>query len=146
MDRSAKTENGRRIACRRIVVGHRPADGATVAHLTVADAAGKSRQRRDRTLHNRRFGHIDMPGHGADADGISGILDPGQAALGKVHHRFRAGKTLLHGRDQCHAAGQELAARRHMADSLVGARRLYVVGLIHGLSLLIPQPGPCRPH
>ena len=52
---------------------------------------GKSRQRRDRTLHNRRFGHIDMPGHGADVDDISGILDPGQAAPGKVHHRFRAG-------------------------------------------------------
>ena len=107
----------------RIIVGDRAAERAHVAHLTIADAVGKHGERRDRALHHRRVGHVGMPRHRADHEGVTFFANAGQFGnAAKVDERAGLCKSKLHRCDKTLPACERLAARARKRLCSVGER------------------------
>ena len=102
---------------RRIGVGDRAADRAAVAHLRIADLAGRVGEQRD--VLGQHVGALDVhvPRQRPDGDVVAGVTDVGQVAQpADVDQHGRLGQPQPHQRQQAVPAGEELGLVAVLAD------------------------------
>ena len=141
-DRRPHCQRRGRIVGGRVVVGDGPADGAAMTHRFIADAAGQSRQRRNRRLDRRARRDVGMPGHRADAHHATGHVDAGQAEAGQVNDGGRLRQALFQHRNIGHAASQRasLSVRRQRRDRVRQAAGLLICEIVHlSVPFALPQ-------
>ena len=130
-DRRPKRQAGGRIIGGRVVVGHRSADGAAVAHMRIADIAGERGERRNALLHRHAARDLRMGRHRADEQGAALALEALQFGDGaKVDHMGGRGQPLLHRRQQRVPSGKKLGVL--LADEQAG-------GLTDGGGLMVAE-------
>ncbi len=78
VDGGAETEDGGGIIGGRIGIGERAADGAAIADVRIADAAGEMGKRGERAADVSGCRHIGVARHGADRDFASSDGDSGK--------------------------------------------------------------------
>ena len=79
-----------------------------IAHLRIADIAGKTLQGRDLNADDIGRGHFDMPGHRSDGDRVTAFFNADKAVnTRKIDEIRRLRQTHLQGGDQGHATGKE---------------------------------------
>ena len=126
VDGRAQPQAGGGIAGGRVVVGQAAADGAAVAHLAVADAAGQVRQRGDGRGEVLRRGHRGVRRHRADADlavSDGDAFQIGQCA--EVDQRFGGSQAQLDRAEQGLPPRDQLGIRtRSSAGGISDGRRL----------------------
>ena len=110
---AAEREERRRIIRRRIRVGDRTTEGATIPDLRIPDSHGEVGERRNRRSHGLRRGDLGVRRAGTDDEGAVALLDPGQ--LGDPRDRdesVRRGHAQLEEGDETLATGEELPVGR----------------------------------
>ena len=86
----AERQRRRRQVGRRVGVGDRPADRAPVAHLRVADVAGRVGEQRDVLGEHVGLLDVHVPGERADGDVVAGVADVRQVATAGRCRRARS--------------------------------------------------------
>ena len=118
----------------RIVVGERAADGALVAHRGIADQACEFGQRRDRLADDGGGRDVGVAGGRADHQRAALHLDGIEPLdMGEVDQMRRAGKPLLHDRQQRVAAGDHLGVfvLGQQIGGLPNRRRTMIFEFVH---------------
>ena len=133
-DRRIHRKAGSRVVGGRIIIRHRTADRAAIAHMRVADQMCKLGERGDCRLDDRAFGNFGVARHGPDDDRLPLLRDRAQFRQhAYIDDVGGVCETRLQRRDQCLATGHQLGvlAPGQEIDGLAQRRWLVIIEGVH---------------